>query len=280
MTADAPTGVRAFRLAYDGTGYHGFQRQPDVPTVEDALFDALRALDVLEEGASKPPGYAAAGRTDAGVSALAQTVAFESPAWLSPAALNGELPAEVRAWASAEASEGFHATRDAEDRTYAYHLYAPDADDRAAREALDRLVGTHDYHNLTPDAGDTTRTIREATVERDGPYLLATVRADGFLRQQVRRIVSLVRAVARGDRSLSFVDRALSAEELSGPEGIAPADPRPLVLLDVEYPDLAFAPDPDAAASARRAFDERRIDRLTGSRVAAQIAAGVAERED
>lgn len=275
------TALRAFRLAYDGTGYHGFQRQPrpDVPTVEDALFDALRALDVLEGGASKPPGYAAAGRTDAGVSALAQTVAFESPAWLSPAALNGELTDDVRAWASAEAPEGFHATHDARSRTYAYHLYAPEADDEAARAALDRLVGAHDFHNLTPDAGDTTRTIREATVERDGPYLLVTVRADGFLRQQVRRIVSIVRSVARGDRALGFVDRALSTEELPGPEGIASADPRPLVLLDVEYLGLTFGSDPDAAASARRAFEERRIDRLTGSRVAGRIAGGISGRE-
>jgi len=39
--------LRAFRVAYDGTGYHGFQRQPDVPTVEDTIFDALRALEVL-----------------------------------------------------------------------------------------------------------------------------------------------------------------------------------------------------------------------------------------
>ncbi|MFC6766564.1 tRNA pseudouridine(38-40) synthase TruA, partial [Natrinema soli] len=57
--------LRAFRVAYDGTGYHGFQRQPDVSTVEDAIFDALRALEVLDPDADKPAGYAAAGRTDA-----------------------------------------------------------------------------------------------------------------------------------------------------------------------------------------------------------------------
>ena len=61
--------MRAFRVAYDGRPYSGFQRQPDVPTVEDTLLDALRALGVFE-GSDVPPGYAAAGRTDAGVSAL------------------------------------------------------------------------------------------------------------------------------------------------------------------------------------------------------------------
>ncbi|MFB6218385.1 MAG: tRNA pseudouridine(38-40) synthase TruA, partial [Halobacteriaceae archaeon] len=64
--------MRAFRLAYDGRPFHGFQRQPDVPTVEGALLDALDALDIPFAG-DTPSGYAAAGRTDRGVSAVAQT---------------------------------------------------------------------------------------------------------------------------------------------------------------------------------------------------------------
>jgi tRNA pseudouridine38-40 synthase len=54
--------VYAFRIAYDGQPYRGFQRQPDVPTVEDALLGALRDLDVLPADADTPPGSAAAGR--------------------------------------------------------------------------------------------------------------------------------------------------------------------------------------------------------------------------
>ena len=101
--------MRAFRLAYDGTGYRGFQRQPHGETIEDAVFEALAELGVeFEDGA--PVGYAAAGRTDAGVSARAQTVAFEAPTWLTPRAFNGDLPADVRAWAAAEVPPAFHAT--------------------------------------------------------------------------------------------------------------------------------------------------------------------------
>ena len=138
----------AYRIAYDGRPFRGFQRQPDVPTVEDAVFDALRDLGVFAGDA--PPGYAAAGRTDAGVSAVAQTVAFEAPEWLSPAAFNGELPASVRAWARADAPDGFHATHDAVAREYVYHLHALEADPGRARAALDALAGEHDFHNLTP----------------------------------------------------------------------------------------------------------------------------------
>jgi tRNA pseudouridine38-40 synthase len=141
--------MRAVRLAYDGTGYRGFQRQPHGDTVENALFEALEALDVAFE-AGAPVGYAAAGRTDAGVSARAQTVAFASPEWLRLRALNAERPADVRAWAAADADADVHATHDAAVRRYCYYLYAPDASDDRAAEACRGLSGRHDLHNFTP----------------------------------------------------------------------------------------------------------------------------------
>ena len=268
---------RAFRLAYDGTSYHGFQRQPcqpGVPTVEGTLFDALRELGVLDAGDPKPAGYAAAGRTDAGVSALAQTVAFECPDWLTPAAFNGELPADIRAWAAADVPEEFHATHDARSRKYVYQLHAPDLHDERARRCLDALVGTHDFHNLTPDSGDTTRTLHNTIALRDDAFLVVALRADGFLRQLVRRIVSLVRAVGAGEHDLGFVDRVLSEEPLSGPEGIASAPPEPLVLHDVSY-DTAFDVDEQAVESARTVFETKRVERETGARVANWIERGM-----
>ncbi|WP_339102212.1 tRNA pseudouridine(38-40) synthase TruA [Haloterrigena salinisoli] len=292
--------TRAFRIAYDGTGYHGFQRQPDVPTVEDAIFDALRELGVLAADADRPDGYAAAGRTDAGVSALAQTIALEAPDWLTPRALNAELPADIRAWAAADTSPEFHATHHARRREYTYHLYAPLADssrrerseamterasargsleqnavdDDRVRAACDALSGSHDFHNLTPDDRNTERSpTLEAT--RDGDFLVVTVTAGGFARELVRRLVSLARAVGIGDAPLEKVDRALDADPLPGHEGVAPAPPEPLVLTAVDYPNLAFEIDEVAAASAHEIFRERRIERRTGARVAGQITDGV-----
>ena len=264
---------RAFRLAYDGTAYHGFQRQPDVPTVEGELFAALRALDVPVDE-SRPPGYAAAGRTDAGVSALAQTIAFKAPDWLVPRALNAELPADVRAWASADTSEGFHATHDAASRTYTYHLHTPDASEALARVALDRLAGEHDFHNLTPDEAGTVRQL-ETSLHADRPFLVISVRAPGFARHLVRRIVALVTAVARGESGVDRVDRVLQDEPLPGPEGVPTAPPEPLVLTDVVYPDLTFAIDEPAAESAEAVFEQRRTERLTGARVARSVVEGI-----
>ncbi|WP_049902072.1 tRNA pseudouridine(38-40) synthase TruA [Halococcus agarilyticus] len=274
--ADDGRELRAFRVAYDGQPYHGFQRQPDVPTVEDALFDALRELDVLDATGDKPHGYAAAGRTDRGVSAVAQTIALAAPEWLAPAALNGELPASIRAWAAADAPAGFHATHDATARTYTYHLHAPAVDIDRAREALSMLAGEHDFHNLTPDEGGTVRTLVPA-VESDGEFLVLTLRAGGFSRQLVRRIVALVENIATGVAPLSKIDRVLSPASLSGPEGVGPAPAAPLVLTEVAYPDLDFRVDTEAAASAREVFEQRRIAAVTAGRVAGSVRDGIGD---
>lgn len=261
--------MRAFRLAYDGSGYRGFQRQPHGETVEDELFGALRELGVGFEGGS-PVGYAAAGRTDAGVSARAQTVAFEPPAWLTPRALNGELPGAIRAWASADVDPGFHATHDATERGYTYFLHAPAVNDDDAREACRRLSVEADFHNFTPDDEGTERAV-SVSLRRDGPFLILDCRAGGFARQLVRRLVTVVEAVARGARDPSFITRALGSEPLSGPDGIAPAAPDPLVLFDVSYPGVAFEVDADALSSARGVFRARRRERLAAARVAGSL---------
>ncbi|WP_158055460.1 tRNA pseudouridine(38-40) synthase TruA [Halorussus halophilus] len=259
--------MRAFRIAYDGRPFHGFQRQPDVPTVEGRIFSALQNLGVADE---KPTGYAAAGRTDAGVSAVGQTVAFECPDWLTPAAFNSELPGSIRAWASADAPDHFHATHHAEYREYVYHCYAPDADLERARAALDVLRGENDFHNLTTDEQNTIRELR-GEVRREDGYLVFRLRAGGFVRGMVRRIVSLVQAVATGDSDVAKVERVLGPEPIDGPEGIAAAPAYPLVLADVAYSELDFSVDERAAASARAVFELLRAERATRGRVASEV---------
>jgi len=268
-----PTASRAFRVAYDGREYAGFQRQPHATTVEGTLLRALAEHGILDRGDgpthATPPGYAAAGRTDAGVSAVAQTVAFAAPDWLTPRAFNGHLPGSVRVWAAADAPTDFHATHDAVRRTYHYHLYAPArgdgadrdyaVDDGRVRDALVRFSGEHDFHNLTSDETGTTRDLT-ASATRDGDLLVVEVSAGGFPRALVRRIVGAVRAVGRGAADPSLIDRLLAPEPVPGERGVGPAPPEPLVLWDVRYEGVAFEADPEAAESARVAFGERYRD--------------------
>ena len=268
-----PTASRAFRVAYDGREYAGFQRQPHATTVEGTLLRALAEHGILDRGDgpthATPPGYAAAGRTDAGVSAVAQTVAFAAPDWLTPRAFNGHLPGSVRVWAAADAPTDFHATHDAVRRTYRYHLYAPAradgadrdyaVDDDRVHDALTRFSGEHDFHNLTSDETGTTRDLT-ASATRDGDLLVVEVSAGGFPRALVRRIVGAVRAVGRGAADPSLIDRLLAPEPVPGERGVGPAPPEPLVLWDVRYEGVAFEADPEAAESARVAFGERYRD--------------------
>jgi len=275
------TVPRAFRVAYDGRDYAGYQRQPHARTVEGTLLRALAKHGILERGDgpthATPRGYAAAGRTDAGVSAVAQTVAFEAPEWLTPRAFNGYLPGSIRVWAAGDVGHGFHATHDAKRRTYRYHLYAPPPDDPDATEstaddrvgdvvdddricaALARLSGTHDFHNLTSDETGTVRNLT-ATATRSGDLLVIEVTAGGFPRALVRRLVAAVRAVGRGTTGLARIDRLLDSEPVPGELGVGPAPAEPLVLWHVAYEGVTFTVDKKAADSARVAFDERHRD--------------------
>ncbi|ACV47426.1 MULTISPECIES: tRNA pseudouridine(38-40) synthase TruA [Halomicrobium] len=263
--------MRAYRIAYDGQPYHGFQRQPDVETVEGELLATLDRLGVT--AGDVPAGYAAAGRTDAGVSALAQTVAFEAPEWLSPAAFNSELPASVRVWASADVPDDFHATHDAREREYVYYLYAPERHDDRARRAADALSGEHDFHNLTPDDSGTVRAL-SIDLTREGEFLVCRLRAGGFCRQLVRRVVGLVDEIRRGDAPLSKVDRVLGSKPIDGAAGVGPASPTPLVLVAVDY-GVEFSVDADARESTRSVFTDRLVERLAGARVVGAIRDGI-----
>mgnify|MGYP006275600705 FL=1 len=271
--------MRAFRLAYDGRPFYGFQRQPDVPTVEGTLFEALRSLSVLSADADRPEGYAAAGRTDAGVSAVAQTVAFECPDWLRPRALNSELPGTIRAWASANADPEFHATHHAVRRVYCYYLYAPQQesrsldgrppiDDERAAAALDGLCGYNDFHNLTPDDTGTQRGV-SGRLERDGEWLVIEVAAGGFARELVRRLVSVVRIVGIGERPVDWIDDLLATDPVDPRP--PPAPPEPLVLSAVRYPGVDFERDPQAADSGAVAFGERAIEAVARGRVSRAV---------
>lgn len=280
--------MRAFRVAYDGREYAGFQRQPHATTVEGVLLRALSDHGLIERGDgpthATPRGYAAAGRTDAGVSAAAQTVAFAAPDWLTPRAFNATLPGSVRAWAAADVDDGFHATHHAVRRTYRYYLYAPGGedprsgrerpvDDDAVHEALDRLSGTHDFHNLTTDDRGTVRELLASATRRDD-LLVVDVTADGFPRALVRRIVAVAERVGRGTVELDLIDRLLGTEPIPGEHGVGPAPAAPLVLWDVEYDGVEFTIDATAAEGAWTVFDDRHRE----ARRAAATAGAIRDR--
>jgi len=193
-------------LEYDGTGFHGWARQPGKRTVEGNLRDALDEVFPAWEG------LAVAGRTDAGVHALGQvasvSVAGGPPPERVPDALNAVLPEELAVLEAAAAAPDFHARFSARSRSYRYRvlqrrtrspfqarraLWWPRAlDEESLAEAARLLCGRRDFTAFTPTETQHAaldRTIVAAAWERHGEELHFTITADSFLRHMVRTLV-------------------------------------------------------------------------------------------
>jgi tRNA pseudouridine38-40 synthase len=193
-------------LEYDGTGFHGWARQPDLRTVEGVLRDALDTVFPRWDG------LAVAGRTDTGVHATGQVASLAVEG--GPAtgriseALNTALPEDVAVRAAEEAPETFHARFSARSRSYRYRVLAGrsrsplDArralwwprpvDVVALQAAAALLVGQHDFRAFTPTETQHDVFLRDVGSARwtsDGDRLDFTITADSFLRHMVRTLV-------------------------------------------------------------------------------------------
>jgi tRNA pseudouridine38-40 synthase len=194
-------------LAYDGTGFRGWARQPGLRTVEDTLRAAL------ERVAGAAEALAVAGRTDAGVHALANVVSVDvaggPPPARAPEALNAVLPRDVAVVRAEEAPPAFHARFDARARSYRYRLWrrrerSPFEEHRALwwprpldlealNENAEALAGEHDFRAFTPTETQHdvfVRVVERARwVELDEDVVAFEITADSFLRHMVRTLV-------------------------------------------------------------------------------------------
>ncbi len=238
-------------LAYDGTQFHGSQRQAEARTVQSVVETALRKLN----WSGKSVRFA--GRTDAGVHASGQVVAFDLE-WNHPSenllrAMNALLPADAAVQSIKLSSPDFHPRYDALSRTYRYQILCqPVRDPMRERYAwrvwpapeFDRLqsaahafLGIHDfaaYGRPTSPGGSTIRALTQASWQRCGDALTFEVTANAFLYHMVRRLVSVQIAVGQGKLASNEIHRHLQAPQESPIQGLAP--PQGLSLIWVEYP--------------------------------------------
>lgn len=193
-------------LEYDGTGFHGWARQPGLRTVEGSLRDAFEATFPRWDG------LAVAGRTDTGVHATGQVASVDAaggpPPEQAAEALNASLPEDVCVLVAEEMPEDFHARFSARSRSYRYRVRAGGArralearravlwprpvDVVALEEAAALILGEHDFRAFTPTETQHDvflRTVLAAGWEYDGDRLDFTITADSFLRHMVRTLV-------------------------------------------------------------------------------------------
>ena len=242
------------KVGYIGTGYNGFQRQPNQPhahTIQGALEQAL-----LEATGKRTP-LASAGRTDKGVHAIGQMVQFETestiPVHRYVPILNRLLPEEIRVYESWKAKEGFHVRHDALRKTYVYRLdlnpvpgllrspyvlHFPHKRDLVLMDhALGTLLGTHDFKAFASrfsTVENTIRTIHEVGIHvtEDG---LMTIRitGSGFLQHMVRIIVGTLLDVGKGRFDTSVFEKAIASGQRS--DLGKTASPKGLMLESIQY---------------------------------------------
>ena len=235
-------------LAYDGTDFSGWQRQPDGRTVQGVVEEAVHKVT------QKKTVVHGAGRTDAGVHALGQVASFRGAFKLADdvllRALNAVLPADVRIFSLEEAPAGFHARKSARSKLYRYRIvntpqvspldrrcvlhWPYSLDLRAMREAARMFVRTDDFTAFSSNRDRSpVRTVRRSELRKAGPEIVYTIEAEGFLRYMVRTIVGTLIDVGRGRIPPAQVEEIFRRRDrtLAGPTAAA----KGLTLVHVDY---------------------------------------------
>ena len=154
----------ALKIAYIGTHFHGFQRQPDVRTVEEELIYHLRKLGYIDD--LKASRFRIAGRTDAGVHSLGNVISFQSEKEVRINQINNSLPDDIQIIAWAPVRFGFK-PRYAKMRWYRYILFEEDLDIDLLRQTAEVFKGTHNFTNFTKRKQKTTeRTIEDIIISK------------------------------------------------------------------------------------------------------------------
>lgn len=243
----------ALGIEYDGSTYHGWQRQGHETQTVQAVLEAA-----ISKVADHPVTVICSGRTDAGVHGIGQVVHFDteavrtSRAWIHGG--NAALPDSVSVRWAQVAEEPFHARFSAFARRYCYVIYnhpvrpalgmrhmtwqyRPLNVDKM-RESSQCLIGTHDFTSfraLGCQAKSPIKTVHSIALETRGPVILLSIKANAFLHHMVRNIVGVLMAVGTGKAHVSWVSDVLEAKDRT--QGGVTAPPFGLYFMEAEYPE-------------------------------------------
>jgi tRNA pseudouridine38-40 synthase len=237
-------------LEYDGSAYHGWQRQANAPTVQGMIEDKIRIIT------KSKVDLIGAGRTDAGVHAKGQAANFITTARLEPAswqrALNSLLPSDIVILQAKEVSAKFHSRFSARCKVYQYRIL-----NRPLRSVMDRLsvwhityslnintmkqaakilVGQHNFSAFKSSGGETKTDgchVKRLTIQRSGDLIVITIEANRFLQYMVRNIIGTLVEVGRGKIKSQEVKKILRSRDRRFAGPTAPS--QGLCLVEVKY---------------------------------------------
>ena len=243
------------RFAYDGTAFHGSQRQPNGVTVQETMEQALAMIF------REPIPLTFAGRTDAGVHAREMYAHFDIGCQLPDAGhicfrLNGILPDSIAIFDIFPVTDDAHARFSAVRRTYEYHIVdhkdpflcqqatrvRPGLDFEAMNEAAQLLIGKQDFASFCRTNTDVKTTICDLTRaewrELGNGHAVFTIAADRFLRNMVRAVVGTLFEVGRGKMTKEHFAEVITQHNRCAAGDSAPAEG--LFLVQIDYPQELF----------------------------------------
>jgi tRNA pseudouridine38-40 synthase len=205
-------------IEYDGTNYHGWQRQPNVSTIEEELEQAMSRI------LCEPIDLIGQGRTDSGVHSEAQAAHFDSGQCIDRGdflyAMLGVLPRDISVWDLQQVREGFHTRFDAKSRQYRYQMITRpsplidrfakrihnDLNQNIMNKCAEMIAGTHDFRNfckVSDPQESTVCRVEKSIFYREGHHLTYRIQANRFKHHMVRRLVGTMLQVGLGKMPLS-----------------------------------------------------------------------------
>lgn len=237
-------------IAYDGTNYNGFARQPNGTTIVETLEEAVEKI------VQHKVYILGAGRTDTGVHAKGQCCIFDSdtkvPVERLAKAINSKLPMDIAVQSVEKVSDDFHPRFGAKRKTYRYQImnskqrdpfsykyalmYPYDVDLEKMKAAAQKMVGTHDFKCFCAaktDVKDTVRTIYDIQIYQQDNLISVDICGNGFLYNMVRIIIGTLLKVNEGKLSADDITRIIESKDrnLAGPT----APPQGLTMLEIIY---------------------------------------------
>jgi tRNA pseudouridine38-40 synthase len=229
--AHAPPVRLAFRVSYLGSRFYGSQMQADHRTVEGEFVAACQRLSLFDDW--RKAGFLSAGRTDRGVHACGQVIAFSTNAAdRARTVINTQLPPDLWCSEYANVSPEFHPRYDAKSRTYRYYFSNSPHDPAAMNRAAQLFLGSHNFTNFARVKDKNPyRNILAARVGEEDGFVFFEVKAESFLWHQVRCMASALHLIGNGEADVSSIARLLEADT---DRPLQPAPAEGLILWDTD----------------------------------------------
>lgn len=233
----------ALKIAYIGSKFHGYQRQPKFRTVEGELLNCFFEAGIIED--TWKAHYSVAGRTDKGVHSIGNVVSFITDEEVRINYLNGLLPKDMKIIGEARVPYGFK-VRFPLSRTYTYiQPFNPYIDEHLnfndMKTAMNLFVGEHNFRNFSKrNEKNPNRKIIDVNLNINENTMIFKVTGESFLWNMVRKMVTSLIMVGQGKLTLDDFNKLLQPKDLRERIRLQPAPANGLILSDLNYKNIKF----------------------------------------